>query len=513
MRKMGFFKIPEKHLKWWILFAMATPSSMIFIDVTVLPVALPTMQRELGLSNLGLQWIVNAYTFLLAVCVLGSGRLGDMWGLKKAFCLGLGLFAFASFLCGMASSEWWIITTRGFQGIGASLLVPASQGILYASFPPHQRGKALGLLVSISAIFLSIGPLLGGMITQYLSWRYVFWINIPIALAGFMLALPIVPKFPGRKESFDFLGFGTLAISMSALIIAMMEVQNWGWSSPLTLSLLLLGVFLPFFFFRVEREVADPIVDFSILRKRSFWAGASAISLAQFSAMVGVFWAIYFQEVLFFSPTLAGTFAFIANAPVLLGAPIGGYLVDRFGPRRPVSLGFSLILFSLLCFIVMPVPLHHLLLIFVLIPYGFGVPMIYTPSYVSLLSEVPSEKRGSTSGINISLRQFSCTLGLAIFGTLFSSIQNRDFSLFLASNPETSHLNPPLLEGVLSHTPHALEVLSTLSPTTQQFVLSSARSSFISGFTAINCAAACSVLFGLLVALRFMKRKNSPSTR
>ena len=182
-------KLTEQNRKWWILAAMTTAISMIFVDITVLPVVLPTLQRELLISDLELQWILNSYTLVLAVLVLAGGRIGDMWGLKKSFCFGTVTFALGSALCGLSHSGWWMIFSRTLQGVGGAFLLPATQGIIMFHFPPHQRGKAVGLFVSIGSIFLALGPLIGGALTTWASWRFVFWINLPIAAAGLLLTL------------------------------------------------------------------------------------------------------------------------------------------------------------------------------------------------------------------------------------------------------------------------------------------------------------------------------------
>lgn len=497
----------KENRKWWILAAMTTSISMIFVDVTVLPVVLPTLQRELKLSDLGLQWIVNAYTLVLAVLVLSGGKLGDRWGLKKTFCFGIGMFAAASASCGLSTTEWWMIMSRGLQGIGGAFMLPATQGIIIAHFPPHQRGKAIGLYVSTGSIFLAIGPLIGGSLTSYLSWHYVFWINLPIAAIGLLMSLWIVPSMPKKDEPFDLKGFLIQACGICCLIIALMQAQKWGWFSLPTLTLILTGILLLYLLFRRKNTPNASILDFELIRKRSFRASSSCVFLNQLVIMITVFWAIYFQNILGFSASKAGFYSFIANIPVLFAAPLGGFLVDHFGPRRPVMIGFGLITFSLSWFLFFMNHESIWRLMPTLVTFGFGVSMIFTPSFVAMMNEVPAEKRGAASGINSALRQFSSTLGLALFGTFYSSLFFKKLETALTANTNTENFTPLQFEGLLSKAPHALHFLSMLSAQDAAYVVQSAKQAFLEAFSLINFVAALLAFSGVLIAWRLLKNQ------
>jgi len=503
--------ITEQNRKWWILAAMTTTVSMIFVDITVLPVVLPTLQRELVLSDLGLQWIINAYTLVLAVFVLAGGKLGDILGMKKTFCLGVSIFALASALCGLSSSDWTLVLSRGLQGIGGSLLLPATQAIIVSHFPPHQRGKALGLFVSVGSIFLALGPLIGGALTTYFSWHYVFWINIPIAILGLVLTSFSVPPMLGKKHAFDLRGFFILAIGVTSLVVALMQVQQWGWSSPAVLALLLIGIFSLVILFKRKHKPHASILDFELMGKKTFIASSSAIFCNQLIIMVTVFWAIYFQNILGFSPSKAGVYAFMANLPVLLAAPLGGFLVDRLGPRIPVMIGFSVVCFSLSWFSIFLRHENIWMLAPTLLFFGFGVSMIFTPSFVGMMNEVPAEKRGIASGMTSALRQFSSTLGLALFGTIYSSIYFNKLAQSLAANESTKSLNPSEMQGLLSHSPTAMQSLEQLSSTDAQYVFLSATNAFLDAFFSLNLSAAAVTIVGILIAWRLMK--NQPVHR
>lgn len=501
-------QLTELNRKWWILVAMTSCIAMIFIDVTVLPITLPTLERTLNLSQVGLQWIVNAYTLALTIFVLLAGRFGDRFGHRKIFCWGLLLFSLGSILCGVSYYEWWFITSRVIQGIGAAMMTPVSVAIIFAAFPPVQRGKALGLHVSLGSLFLALGPFIGGIFTQYLSWRYVFWLNIPIALIGFWLTLISVPKNKGSHRSIDWFGFMITSVGMTCIIIALMEAKNWGWTSPITLGLGGLGALLLFLLFTIDRKIEDPYIDLALFKNGRFLGAISSIFITQFLLMATIFWAIFFQTVYGYSPVQSGCISLLSNLPLIIVAPIAGHLLDKYGPRIPITLGFVLIICSLFWL------LQHLekgsigTLLPATITFGCGIPLIFTPSFTTAMNEVPPEKRGLASGTATMLRQFSATLGLALMGALFLNIQNSQFNEGLQKNVPAAALHADQFQGLLSNTPSALNTLGQLPPTEQILVKKLFLNSYLKGFWGINTFALASGFIGLCLSLWLIKKKQ-----
>ncbi len=500
--------VNEKNQKWWVLVAMTTCVAMIFIDISVLPVALPTIQRTLGLSELGLQWIINGYTLALTVFLLAGGRLGDRYGYRKLFCFGIFTFALSSALCGLSQYEWWFVLSRILQGIGGAMLIPTSSAIIFSSFPPHQRGKAMGLYVSIGSIFLALGPFIGGIFTQYYSWRLVFWINLPIALVGYCLTLYAVPKFEGNLRKFDLFGFFTSLFGISSIVIGLMQARTWGWNSPWTISLVLFGLVLLILLYKIDRRVEDPYIDFSLFKKKTFIGANLSIFCTQFILMITVFWAIYFQNVLGFSPAKAGTLSLISNLPIMVIAPMGGHLLDKYGPRLPLTIGFSVVITSLIWFVI-NVGSKNLGIIFsAIIPFGCGIPLIFTPSFTTAMAEIPKERRGLASGTCSMLRQLGASLGLATIGTLFLNVQGKYLLGSFQKNTETSQIAPIEFQGLLSKAPEAVNKLQTLPTAVQDFIRKSFVEAYIKGFSAINIFAICIASLGLAFALSLIKKKR-----
>ncbi|MCX6990668.1 MAG: MFS transporter [Chlamydiae bacterium] len=499
----------EANRKWWILFAMTSCISMIFIDVTVLPVALPTIQRQFNASPESLQWILNGYTLALCVFVLAGGRLGDVWGQRKTFCLGLFLFSISSALCGLSSSINTLIISRFLQGIGGAILIPTSSALLFSSFPLKERGKALGLYVSIGSIFLAIGPFLGGTLTQYSSWRMIFFINLPIAAVGYILTMISVHPSKGRKQSFDWVGFITLASGISSVIIALMQGNTWGWGSLSTLGALIFGIGSITALILAERQIEHPLIDFTLYKNKIFVGANTSIFCNQLQLCTTVFWAMYLQNSLGYSPAMAGMLSFLSNAPVLFVATLAGSLVDKYGPRIPVITGFCLIFVSLVVFMINPQPSLPLL-IGIFIPYGCGIPLVFTPSFTSAMSHVDDSRRGMVSAMSTMARQFSTTLGIALFTVLLVGRQKGEFASLLESNTLTARIDPIPLEGLVSKTPAALQALKALPDSTVSYVISYADKAYTSAFTLVNGAAAAFSLIGLLLAY-FLLAKAKPA--
>lgn len=501
-------QITEKNRKWWILFAMTSCISMIFIDVTVLPVALPTIERQFNASPEALQWIINGYTLVLCVLVLAGGKIGDIWGHRRAFCFGLIVFAAASALCGLSIDMNTFIASRALQGVGGAVLIPTTTAILFSCFPPHERGRALGYYVSGGSIFLAIGPFIGGSLTQYASWRMIFYLNLPIALLGFILAILSVPKSEGKKQPFDYVGFFTLASGITAITIGLMQGSVWGWTSPLTLSMFLFGIGSISILIFSEREIEYPLIDFKLYKKKAFLGASTSIFFNQLQLGVTVFWAIYLQNALGYSPSTAGVLSLISNLPLLFMAPLAGYLVDKYGPRIPVVIGFIILCLSLGLFIINPTPSLSTLLL-IMLPYGCGIPLIFTPSFTCAMAQAHDEKRGMVSAMITTVRQFSTTLGIALFTALLVTKENGSLSSLLKSHPATENINPDTLEGIASKTPAALEVLHSLPQASASLVEGFAKQAYISAFTFLNSTAGLFSLLGLLLSL-FLLAKTGP---
>jgi EmrB/QacA subfamily drug resistance transporter len=408
---------------WKILFVTTSATSLIFLDNTIMPVALPTIQKEFALSENALVWIVNSYLLALTALMMIGGRLYDLFGMRRIYYWGLAIFTLGSIAGGISTYNWMLLSGRILQGVGGALIVPTTGAILINVFDKNNRAKALGTNTGISAIFLILGPAIGGFLTEYADWRYIFWINLPVLLFGFIMTGILLPKGQKKAESFHMLGAVPLALTAIGLVVPLMEGQKWGWLSPISVAFFSGAFFCLLLFIWASRRTAYPIVDATVFRKPFFMGSTIAIFLTQFLLMVTVFWAIYFQNVLNYSPVETGFIIMSATLPVAILAPLGGYFTDRYGAKWPMLVGFFLLAAAMVWFAFVAYDRNILRLIPGLLGFGCGIPMILSPAFVTAMSRMPASKLGTASSFTTTLRQLGSTLGVAVMSAIYYTFQ------------------------------------------------------------------------------------------
>ncbi len=416
--------ITESNRRWWVLGTMAGSLSMIMIDQTVVSVALPTMHRDLQLSSTGAQWVVNVYMLLLATLVVVGGKLGDMFGPERLFRLGVGVFVAASAACGLAQGEVWIIAARGLQGAGAAMMVPATGAILTNAFAPRERGRAMGIYAGSSMVFLAIGPLVGGLLTQALSWRAVFFINLPIGALTLLLAHITIPRSTDARTpggSFDWLGAGAVIVSLGCLVLGMMQGQSWGWTSGQTLGLFAAAVIAGAGLVWWEHRVDEPLISPALLGKGNFAIDNAVLAAIQFALVgVSVFGAIWVQTVLGFGPILAGLSLLPLTVTLLLCAPRAGRLYDRHGARVLLTAGTLLMGASLAWLGVVMHEQSYPLLVPGYVGIGLALGLTISPATTDALNTAAPRERGEASGLTQMTRQLGGSIGLATLAAIIA---------------------------------------------------------------------------------------------
>src|SRR4051794_15437348 len=325
-------RLTEDNRKWWTLGAMCFALFMIMLDNTVVNVALPSIQRSLHTSLSNLEWTINAYTLTFGVLLVTGGRLGDIFGRRRMFLFGVVLFAASSAAIGLAPNDALLIAGRAIQGIGAAFMMPATLSIISATFPPHERGRAIGTWAGVSALALALGPVVGGALTQYVSWRAIFYINVPVAAAA--VAVTLFATHESRDDSIDrrvdIPGIVALSVGLTALIFALVESTSWGWGSGRIIGLLAAAVAGFISFIVIELKVPAPMVQFEFFKSRAFF-GANLIAFIVSFAMLAMFFitALYIQNILGYSPLQAGLRFLPTTLMIVAIAPISGRLADR----------------------------------------------------------------------------------------------------------------------------------------------------------------------------------------
>ena len=415
-------RITSDNRRWWILATMTGSLSMIMIDQTVVSVALPTMQHDLGLSQSGVQWVVNAYLLLLAMLVALGGRAGDLFGSQRMFRLGVAVFVAASAVCGLATDETWVIVARGVQGIGAAAMIPATGAIVINAFAPRERGKAMGIYVGTSMVFLALGPLVGGLLTQWVSWRAVFFLNLPIGLVTLVAAhytLPRAARLAARAGSIDWLGAVLLPAGLGALVLALMQGQTWGWESQSILGLFAAFALLTPIFIWWELRCAEPLVQLDLFRRGNFGIDSAVLAGVQFTLVgVSVFGAIWVQEVLGFGPIEAGLSLLPLTIPLLVAAPLAGRLYDRGGVRAPVTAGALLLALSLAWLALMLHDLSYVALIPGYAGIGIALGLAISPASTDAMGAAAPSERSQASGVTMMMRQVGGAVGIAVLGAI-----------------------------------------------------------------------------------------------
>jgi len=414
----------EDNRKWWTLGALSFALFMIMLDNTIVNVALPAIQADLGIDVSELEWTVTAYALTFAVLLLTGGKLGDLYGRRRIFTIGLLIFTASSLSCGLSSSAPELIASRAVQGVGSALMMPATLSIITATFAARQRGMAIGIWAGVSAMALAIGPLLGGVITQHISWNWIFFVNVPIGILAVVVSIVVIPESrdTAKEQRLDLPGLVSSGVGLLALVYALTEAHSHGWTSPLILGLFAVAVVALGTFVLLELHQRLPMLDLSLFRNGTF-TGANIVAILVTLAMFGifVFFPIYMQTFRGWSPIQAGAALLPWTLLVVIFAPIAGKLSDRVGSRWLIAGGMTVV--ALCCLdlstITVDSSFWHMLPGFIL--GGLGMSFVMTPMSAAVMRAAPVDKAGVASGVLNTFRQVGVALGIAIMGAIITN--------------------------------------------------------------------------------------------
>ncbi len=452
--------------------------SMIFIDQTVVSVALPVMQRDLGISQAGLQWIVNAYVLALASTVALGGKLGDSLGRVRAFVVGIVLFAIASTICGFAPNQMILIAARAFQGIAAGLMIPASAAIVVDSFDIHERGKAMAIYVGVAQAFLAIGPLLGGALTEYLSWRWVFWINIPIGVVAIVLTYLSKPlQTISEKQTVNLSYALMLILGLVGLVFGIQQGHTFGWTSTLTLGLIFGGFLLLSLFAYLQTKSDNPLIQIKLFNDPAFTADTILLFCIQFAMIsIIVFGAIYLQDILHFTPLEAGFALMPIIISVVIMSQVSGRLLDRVGVRIPALFGTALIAVGFLGQAPFLERAEFLWILPGMIFLGLGIGLVMVATNTDALNRAPSRYRAQASGVVQTIRQMGATIGLASIGGLVTTMLAWETQKIILNYEGEERAKTLLSQAELGQVDAIKELLASYPALLDQFHMSLSKS-------------------------------------
>lgn len=521
--------------KWWALVAVCFGLFMALLDITIVNVALPTIQHDLGASFTDLQWVINAYALVFAVVLVTSARLGDIFGRKWVFILGLAVFTLGSLFCALSGDI--VIGTmshidilniaRGVQGLGASAMMPLSLAIISATFEGHERGKAIGIWGGISGIATAIGPLVGGFLVDKVSWQSIFMLNVPIGIVGILLSMWAIRNSRDEHAAkwIDVFGIVTVSAFMFCLILGLMQANDSGkgWTSPYILRLFIIAAVALIAFIIGELRMKHPMVDPRLFKNASF-TGAAIAAFCLSGGLYALFFflTLYFQNFLGFDALQTGLRFLPLSALVLVGAPLAGRFTDKVGARSILFTGMAFLTVSVFLMTrISPADKASdwIVLLPAFIVGGIGNGIVNPPISTVAVGAAPQNKAGMASGINNVCRQIGIAFGIAFLGAILS----RRYDALVNTRIHALHA-PGLTDSVKTQISNGVQQAGSMAgseglpvtghqsayahlPMFHQ-IQQIARASFVDGTVDILRIAAVMLLIGALAAILLIKKSD-----
>ena len=489
----------------WVLVATTLASSMAFIDSTVVNVALPALQTNLNATIVDVQWVIEAYSLLLSALLLVGGSLGDHYGRRRVFLIGVALFAVASTWCGLAPDIHQLIVARAAQGLGAALLVPGSLAIISSSFSENERGRAIGTWSGFSAITTAVGPVIGGWLIEHLSWRAIFFINVPIAIAIVFISLRCVPESADKEsKGLDWLGAILVTFGLGALIYGLIESSQLGFGDRSVLTALTAAVALLALFLIIEARISNPMLPLALFRSRTF-TGANLLTCLLYGALGGslFFLPLNLIQVQHYSATAAGAAFLPFILIIFLLSRWAGGLVEKYGSKIPLVIGPLIAAVGFALFMLPGVNAGYWQTFFPAVAVlGTGMAVSVAPLTTTVMNSVVPNRVGIASGVNNAIARGAGLLAIAVLGiVMLHSFNNAlDRRLTDASVP------PPVWQSLKNQRTKlaAASLPDGLDQMTQQVIGQTIAESFVHSFRLIMGIGATLAALSAVVAWLFI---------
>jgi EmrB/QacA subfamily drug resistance transporter len=495
----------------WILAAAILGTSMAFIDSTVVNVALPALQSTFKATVIDVQWVVESYGLFLGALILVGGAAGDQFGRRRVFLAGVTLFALASAACGLARSIDQLIAARALQGLGAAFLTPGSLAIISASFSVEERGRAIGTWSGFSAITTALGPVLGGWLIQHASWRWIFFINPPLAAAVIVISLWRVPESRGPvAKRLDVLGALVVTVGLGGLVYGLIESPQLGWGHPRVFGSLLLAIACLIAFPFLEARVLSPMVPLELFRSRTF-TGANLLTLFLYAAL-GIFFFVFpmnLIQVQGYTATAAGASALPLILLLFSLSRWSGGLVARYGPKLPLVVGPPIAALGFVLFAIPSVGGSYWTTFFpAFVVLGVGMAVSVAPLTTVVMDAVDQAHAGAASGINNAVARVAGLLAIAVFGIVMVKAfgVRLDRELVILDVPQT--VRGEMLSNRIRLA--AIEVPSDIDPKIANEVKTAVSASFVFVFRLVACCCAALATTSALTAALLIDGKSPP---
>jgi EmrB/QacA subfamily drug resistance transporter len=423
--------MPTEYQRYRVLWPLVPAMAMVMIDFTIVSISATTIQGDLHLSETAVQWLVTAYALSTAAFVALGGKLGDIFGHRRIVITGVIVFALSSLMCGLVPdssgiSEGWLIFFRLLQGVGAGMLIPSATVLVLDAFPGSERGKGLAIFFIVTGLFTAIGPIAGSYLTEFWTWRAIFWINVPVALLALIEFKFAKLNDVKRPAKVDVRGAVLIVLGMGLTVLGIQQSTEWGWDSPATIGSVLAGLIVLAVFYNVERKTEDPLIDVNAMIANRPFAVDNLLTFLAFGPWLAVFFfgSMYFQVAVGQEPTQAGFSILTMFYSFFVAARIGGGWMDKYGAKKPVAVGFLLGTIGMIVWGGELSELSHPETLIGMLLTGAGFGLIFSPLNTDALNRLPDEMRGQGSGVIQTFRNFGSALGMAIMGTIVAGATN-----------------------------------------------------------------------------------------
>ena len=410
--------------KWWVLIAIGTGSFMSALDASVVNTILPVLRTVFNSDVAAIEWVVTVYLLVLSGLLLTFGRLGDLRGHKTIYSWGFSIFVLSSVLCGLAWSAPVLVLFRGLQAIGGAMLASNSSAIVTGNFPPEQRGRAFGLVSTMTYLGLTVGPSLGGWLTHSFGWRTIFYINVPVGALALTLGLVFIPKdSPAESDQrFDLPGAALFLAALTSLMLGLNKGAEWGWASPKVLGLLAAAGLLVFVFILTENKSNAPMLDLSLFRNPLF-STASVSAILNYICVYSIIFLMpfYLIQGRGFNPAQAGLLLTIQPIIMAISAPISGAMSDRHGSRLPGMIGMGILATGLFILSFLGASSEMWLVGLGLAVCGLGTGTFISPNTSALMGAAPRARQGIASGVQGAARNFGMVVGIGLAGAILTT--------------------------------------------------------------------------------------------
>ena len=479
--------IPETARKPLALAGLSLSAFVAFLDFAIVNTALPSIQRDLALSFVQLQWVMNIFVLALCIFMVNMGRFGDIFGRRLLLYSGLACFAAASLLAGLAPNGQTLIAARAFQGFSITMIVPSSLALVSQTVPASEKGRAIGIWTSITGVGLALGPVAGGLLTSVLSWRWIFLVNIPIVAIAFSLCSTSVKEVIKREpnQRVDWTGFLLMIVGIGSLVSAVVQGPEWGWTSWPTVVLALAALGSLSLLYLVESTAKSPILDLELFANRGFLSGAFAnFTLIGFAYSAFFLMPLYLRGIVGQEPYAIGFLMLPITALIVIVAPLAGKIVDTKGAKLPVLLGLCALAISALVQSTLrdDSSLFHILTGFVFVGVGWG--LILSSAAFSAISSLPPTLSGTASGALWTFQNLGGAIGLAIAGTIFRHAERTSLMNGLArADVHLTEQQQDLIRSLLSDSNEAQHIIGEFPSPLAQSIWPLFRNAFMHGYS------------------------------